>query len=243
METKEELLAKLRNAVSILSQLSNIQQRLNKVRSQYRKTSPNKKMGVLSILCIGFVAFISVNITLLVSADFKMLVILGCVSAVLIGLTFGFFKFINVVRNSDINSRNQVIIKNNENLKIQEQAILNELKPVQEAYQEYLSSWYPANYCSVDAAEFFYNTISNYRADTLKEAINLYEITLHQRRIESNQQESLKQQKLNNLLAVGSLVMQGAALGEMSRQNARQTFAAQEANKALNDIRTHLRGY
>ena len=34
METKEELLVNLKDAVSILGQLSNVQQRLNEARSQ-----------------------------------------------------------------------------------------------------------------------------------------------------------------------------------------------------------------
>ncbi len=74
----------------------------------------------------------------------------------------------------------------------------------------------------------------------MKEAINLYETALHQRRVEDTQKQALQQQeqmlqqqKLNNLLSVGSLVMQGAALDEMSRHNATAEFEMQKANRTL----------
>lgn len=85
---------------------------------------------------------------------------------------------------------------------------------MQIAYRERVGYWYLDNYCSVEVVEFFYNAVMNYRAGNLKEAINLYETFLHQRREEDNQKKAIEQQKLNNLLSAGSLMMQGLALGE-----------------------------
>lgn len=143
-------------------------------------------------------------------------------------------------KNEQIEEQNKQIVANNEQLKIQAQNILNELQQVQIVYQERLSSWYPVNYCSVDAVEFFYNAINNYRADNLKEAINLYETHLHQQRVETNQQKALNQQMLGNLLSAGSLVMQGATLSAISNQTASVTSAVSGVNDTLNRIR---RGY
>ena len=140
------------------------------------------------------------------------------------------------MRNKKINADNEQIVANNKRLQAKEQEILDNLKQLQESYRQYVGSWYPENYCYVEAAEFFYNTIKNYRADSLKEAINLYEVTLHQRRVEDNQKQSIKQQKLNNLLSVGSIVMQGAQLGEMSRHNANVEFQMKNIHNRLNGL-------
>jgi len=157
--------------------------------------------------------------------------------------TAGFYAvmtFYYKAKNKKITADNEQIVENNQRLKVKEQEVIDNIQQLQESYRQYVSSWYPENYCYVDAAEFFYNTIKNYRADTLKEAINLYETTLHQQRIENNQKQSIKQQKLNNLLSVGSIIMQGAQLGEMSRHNANVEFQMQQSNRNLSDIKSKL---
>lgn len=126
---------------------------------------------------------------------------------------------------------------------MQEQNTLNELQQLQNVYRERISPWYPIDYCSIDTAEFLYNAINNYRADSLKEAINLYETTFHQQRVESNQKQALRQQTLSNLLSAGSLVMQGATLGAINSQTSainNQTASVNNVNDTLNRIR---RGY
>ena len=161
-------------------------------------------------------------------------------TAVLLALCVLIIKGYYISKNKKIDTTNETIVKSNKTIQVQEQAVLNDLQQVQTVYRERVGYWYPDNYCSVEAVEFFYNVIQNYRADNLKEAINLYETTLHQRRVEDNQKQAVRQQKLNNLLSVGSLVMQGAALGEMKQQNIRQNFAMQDVNRSLDDIRSRL---
>lgn len=233
METREELLSGLNDAVSIFRQLSNIQQRLSQVRSQYRNVRPNKSMKtwiiIIAVLGVGecILNLTKVNIWGLIFAVLKTVV------------AYFVVKVIYNTMNKKIDRENEQINTNNGALQVQEQEVINDLQQVQIAYREKVSSWYPEKYCFVEAAEFFCDAIKNYRADSIKEAINLYENTLHQRRVEDNQKQAIKQQKLNNLLAVGSLAMQGAQLGEMSRQSA----AMNESNKTLRDIHSQLRGY
>lgn len=234
MNTREELLSGLNDAVSIIRQLSNIQTRLNQVRGQYKSIIQNKKMGKLAKLILIF---------LILNCVYNLVrfniwgIIIGAIE---FGLAYVIINFVYKKMNEKIDADNQRIIAENENVKAQEQAVLNELQNVQIAYRERISSWYPDNYCSVEAVEFFYNAVMNYRADNLKEAINLYETFLHQRRVEANQKKAVEQQKLNNLLSAGSLMMQGLALGEQSRHNATAEFEMQRANRALNDIQTRL---
>lgn len=234
MQTREELLSGLNDAVSIIRQLSNIQTRLNQVRGQYKSILQNKKMGKLA-------KFILIFLILNCVYNLVLFNIWGIIiGAVELGVAYVIIKFVYKKMNEKIDTDNQRIVAENENVKAQEQAVLNELQKVQIAYRERVSSWYPDNYCSVEAVEFFYNAVMNYRADNLKEAINLYETFLHQRRVEANQKKAVEQQKLNNLLSAGSLMMQGLALGEQSRHNATAEFEMQRANRALNDIQTRL---
>lgn len=222
METREELLNRLSNAVSIINNLSGIQQRLNNVRSQYKAHEPSTKRKKRATYMIIFFLIIFAG-----TCWGNIGVIIGAVGG-FVGKKY-YYKH-----------KNGIIDQANEELKKREQAVITELQSVQALYHEQLSTWYPDNYCSVDAVEFFYNVIKNQRADTLKEAINLYETTLHQKRVEQNQQQAIQQQKLNNLLAVGNLAVQGMALGEQKRHNAAQEFASQTANRTLNDIRNRL---
>lgn len=245
METREELLNGLNDAVNLLRQFVNDQQQLNKIRSQYRKTIPNlswKKMR------IAYIVFVVVYLYIYASTISSFLPSYSFIPYIIIVLVVYFgMKSYCKIKNKSIDKQNEQIRTTNETAKVQEQQVVNEIEQIQQAYHDRVSWWYPGDYCSVDAAEFFYNAIKNYRADSIKEAINLYENTLHQRRMERNQKQAIaqaeKQRKLNNLLAIGSIVMQGAALGEMSRHNAKSELAAKEANDTLSDIRSHLRGY
>lgn len=238
METREELLEGLSNAVSIMGQFSNAQQQLDGIRSQYRSTRANVKWGKLAKTVFTF--WIICCVVGLFVAE-KNVIIFNVVQYVV--YTAGFYAvmtFYYKAKNKKITADNEQIVENNQRLKVKEQEVIDNIQQLQESYRQYVSSWYPENYCYVDAAEFFYNTIKNYRADTLKEAINLYETTLHQQRIENNQKQSIKQQKLNNLLSVGSIIMQGAQLGEMSRHNANVEFQMQQSNRNLSDIKSKL---
>lgn len=234
MQTREELLSGLNDARSIIRQLANIRTKLNQVRGQYKAISPNKKMGKLAKVILIFMILNCVyNLV-------RLNIVGAIIGAIELCVAYVIIKFIYKKMNEKIDMDNQRIVAENENVKSQEQVVLNELQKVQIAYRERVSSWYPDNYYSVEAVEFIYNAVMNYRADNLKEAINLYETFLHQRRVEVNQKKAVEQQKLNNLLSAGSLMMQGLALGEQSRHNATAEFEMQRANRALNDIQTRL---
>lgn len=185
MQTRDELLNGLGEAVNIIRQLANIQQRLETVRSQYRNTKPLKKFSLIGKIIIIFWIIMSF-LVYKENPEIVMLVGVLCMFAL---PNFLFFFFRKKRKNGKIVEENKQIVANNEKLRIQEQNVLNELQQIQIVYQERLSHWYPIDYCSVQAVEFFYNAINNYRADNLKEAINLYETTMHQQRVESNQKK------------------------------------------------------
>ena len=238
MEEKEELLTKLKDAVSIFGQLSNVQQKLNQARGQYKKLKANKKFPKRAKFLMVMFGFWGIILMFVDEEANKFSELFSLIIA--IGIIYAFYKGINILKNRSIDKYNKNANEVNAAAHAQEQAALNELQRLQALYRERLASWYPDSYCSLDAAEFFYNVISNYRADNLKEAINLYETTLHQRRVEDNQQQALKQQKLNNLLAIGNIAMQGATLGAINNQSASMQNAINQNTDAIRDLRNKL---
>lgn len=192
---------------------------------------PNKKIGKLLkgllVLCVisCIMMLLQMNIWGLITGIIQ--VAIGCFVV----------KFIYKKINEKIDADNQQMVAENEQVKAQEQSVINDLQKVQVAYRQRVSYWYPDNYCSVDTVEFFHNAVKNYRADSLKEAINLYETALHQRRVEDTQKQALNEQRFANM---ANLVMQGVALGEMKRHNTTAELELQRANRTLNDIQTRL---
>ncbi|BDR53683.1 hypothetical protein KIM372_15900 [Bombiscardovia nodaiensis] len=96
-------------------------------------------------------------------------------------------------------------------------------------FSRQISPWYPADYLTSEAANFFANAVSNGRADTVKEMVNLYEVTLHQQRMENLQQQQLNAQRMGNIIN---------AVGHMNTANAvdRNTQAVREGNSRLGTI-------
>ena len=69
--------------------------------------------------------------------------------------------------NAKIEAENAVIIK-------QAKALANEIEQIQALANQRLLTWYPRDYCYSQAVRYFISTVENYRADTMKEAVNLY---------------------------------------------------------------------
>ena len=234
MNTREELLSGLNDAVGLIGQLGNIQGRLNQVRGWYKNPNPHKKVPKILIVFLVIYIIVPIGASIYVGDLNIQDVIFILIKPAIIYLVA---RFICKKLNVGVDKRNEEIAAENEMVKEQEQTVLNNLNNVRREYRERVGYWYPENYCTLDAAEFFLDAVKNYRADNIKEAINLYETTLHQRRLEANQQQAMKEQRFAN---VANLIMQGAALGEMSRHNAATEFQMGETNRVLSDIQTRL---
>ena len=157
-------------------------------------------------------------------------------------------KFIKINESDeDIDRANQKIAEENRqideyNMSIDRQvAELNkQLREVQQAYRERVLSWYPPNYCYIEAAEFFLNAVINRRADTIKECVNLYETTLHQQRVEANQQAMQNKMDLNNLMTAGSLILEGKILKETRTTNSKLDSINSNISQAASSINANI---
>lgn len=119
-----------------------------------------------------------------------------------LAVVYGVLKLINVMKNKDVTANNEKIMANNQWLSNQEQGVLQEIEQIQNVYNERIAPWYPEKYSYLDAAQFFYDAVNNYRADNMKELINIYETAMHQQRMEEGQKEAIKQQKIGNFIGI-----------------------------------------
>lgn len=164
--------------------------------------------------------------------------------AVAVTIAIFFCKKVVARLNGNIREKNIAVINENQKIAAYNQSIRQEaeninrrLREIQLEYQNTVMTWYPPNYCYIEAVEFFLDCVTNYRADTLKEAINLYEEYLHRERVERNQEAMLKKQDLNNLLTLGSVIMQGQVLNAV-QQN---TAAVHETTAAVHGVAAEVK--
>ena len=97
---------------------------------------------------------------------------------------------------------------------------------MQQRWAAEVAPWYPMDYDSIDAVDFFLAAVRNHRASTVQEMVNLYETERHQRRMEQGQQQILNQQRIGNMLQLGNLFMQGQILSQAQQINANTASAS-----------------
>lgn len=101
-----------------------------------------------------------------------------------------------------------------------------EIFTTQQRWAAEVAPWYPMDYDSIDAVDFFLTAVRNHRASTVQEMVNLYETERHQRRMEQGQQQILQQQRIGNMLQLGNLFMQGQILNQAQQINANTASAS-----------------
>ena len=88
-------------------------------------------------------------------------------------------------------------------IKVTEKAMV-ELKKISTETEEFNAKhghfldFLPAKYHNIEAISFMLEAVSNLRADTLKEVINLYEEELHHRNLERIAENNMRMQQLQN---------------------------------------------
>lgn len=264
MESRERLIEGLQNALNLMTGITQLQNKRVAIRTQYTpyynlktfdagKSMKVKAGGIGSVIGLFLASTMVWNY---IAEIFWLLFRIEVIAVILAWVTvfgLGIFAvyFVQKLHNAYIKKKNEriceenkKIIKINEPILEAEKRVIEEINNVQMRYCQEVAPWYPGNYCYIEAAAFFLNAIRNYRADNLKEAINLYEDTRHnnrmeqaQQRIINNQQAMIQQQKLNNVLAMGQIVMQAgiqnAIVGNTHAVN-RNTSAVYDNTQAVN---------
>ena len=142
-------------------------------------------------------------------------------------------------QNQAIRARNAEIINGQTALRQQEEYAVNEFNRIKAELNSMIQGWYPQAYLDSESAKFFLHLVENYRANTMQEAVNLWEEEKYRRKIEDAQREMIeeqrrmvKQQQLTNMLAAANLAVGLANLDAINSN----TAAIHAEGKALRNI-------
>lgn len=187
--------------------------------------------GILALYTVSYLCFVIlyksyVNIILIVVfATVATVAILATVKA----------------KNQKIDEYNTEVDENNAHLQMQYSQTVQQLERLKKELFNKTSTWYPREYYTQDAVNFFVSAVENYRADTVKEVVNLYEKSEHYRRMEAGQnammqnqqrmleaqermlagqQAELQQLKFANALNIANFVMNMRAVDSIDRNTA-----------------------
>lgn len=276
IQTREGLISGLKNAIRLMNQAAALKERSAETiqKQVFSKTTYKEITGAVKAIFTAAVGILSFLISRKIFSIFNLALlnhygstawmplpvqliyyVLSVVMPIAIAVIIAVFFCKNIIvkhnkkiqaKNITIMNENQKIAAYNQSIRQAAEAINCKLREIQLEYQNTVMTWYPVNYCYIEAAEFFLDCVINYRADALKEAINLYEEYLHRERVERNQEEMLKNQQsimkkqdLNNLLTLGSIIMQGQVLSAVQQNTAAvhgTTAAVKENTEAVRGL-------
>lgn len=169
----------------------------------------------------------------------------------------------------------KVIKKKNEKIEIDNAKIAEYNNSVQRDYDETVEKlnlmknelydqtayWYPKDYYSLEAVDFFLASIQNYKADSIKEMVLLFDETQYKNEMLSsqraiaamsqqqiiNQNEMNKQLKFANILNIANLALNFSTIGAI-KENTEAVFsntvatksAAMSINKNVNNAANNI---
>ena len=123
----------------------------------------------------------------------------------------------------EVETFNKTIEQRNAERRKKISALESELDPIYIRWDKEASSWYPEDYKTLEAVEFFIKKLKNYQAETKAEVINLYDEYSHRENLENLQQEAIANQ-----------------LEAQYRHELRMQGFQQELQQGLNDVRENL---
>ena len=156
-------------------------------------------------------------------------------------------------QNAQIQAQNQQIMQQNEMIQNRRREMYNSYLAMKDELLRNTQSWYPPNYYSQDAVTFFITAIQNFRADNLKEAINLYETTEQHKKLleyQAKQDEKLQDMLRSNQRQEAQLafnnVLSGINLFQTQQMNEHLSNISQDTNvisQAASDLHKKVMGY
>ena len=186
-----------------------------------------KKSLLRKLALILFVCTVLSSVMVIISNPFTL--VLFAIDAVVTSIIV---KKIIGKQNEKIDVFNEQVEAENAKLHQQYDQTVTALNTYRKELAVQSEGWYPPSYCSIDAVNFFIEAVENYRVDTVKEMVNLYEKSEHYRRMEkaqkdlvagqekiiAGQKETIAQLKFANVMHIMNLSMQ-AQTQDMIREN------------------------
>ena len=122
----------------------------------------------------------------------------GALGIIVFLAVIGIEVFFIVRKNQKIAAANQDIAVNNEQVRAKRKALYDQYSAFQQELRTHAPNWFPPDYYSIEAVDFFLHSIRNGRADSVKEMVNLFEATSQHREMIAYQGEQAK--RLNQLV-------------------------------------------
>ena len=240
LEEQEDLVARVSLARNLMHRVVSLQEHMNELSTQYAEAKEKRKKRPILYAVGGFlVAFWLVTSTPLrmvtglltvpfyngdYDASVRLLNIVNLIVSAIVGVVL--YRAIAAAADKNLERMNAAIDQNNAQVETNNQSVTQGIEQTKEnifaAQQRWateVAPWYPVDYQSVDAVDFFYSAVRNHRATTVQEMVNLYETEMHQRRMEQGQQAMINQQSIGNMLQLGNLFMQGQILNQAQQIN------------------------
>lgn len=193
-------------------------------KSEKKRKERLRKLSVVSfgiyMIWVLFVVFTSGTVLLII---FNLLMIAASIYLVV--------KLVKK-KNQKIEEENKQTAEYNARVQQEYDETVEQLNQLKNDLYTQSGYWYPKDYYSLEAATFFLSAVENYKADTIKEIVLLFDDTQYknemlnsQRAIQQmseqqliNQGEMIKQLKFANVLNVANLALNVSTLGAI-RQN------------------------
>ncbi len=106
--------------------------------------------------------------------------------------------FLIAMKNKKISASNQNAAVNNEQVQAKRKVLHDQYNALQRELLNHAPDWFPPDYYSVEAVDFFLHAIRNGRADSVKEMVNLFESSNQHKEMVAYQKEQTK--RLNQLI-------------------------------------------
>jgi len=256
METRLELAHFFQGAANLLHKMDALENQRGQIRNSFLPTEggykriwegmyPIGRKFLVFIACCAVVGFIQ-------SAGQGLLQYLYLwfgMPVELVGLFWSALEILLIVilfslevkrKNNAIRKKNQANAdrleankRYNEQLRQQDQALIRQVLDIYSQYnREYLGS-IPGKYAyDTQAVDFFASAFFDGRADSLKEAINLYEQELFNRRIEQKMDAEMRRNELHRLFMENQAMMQTQAAQNAEAAAYRTEQSARNAEAA-----------
>lgn len=139
-------------------------------------------------------------------------------------------------KNLEIDQYNKNVEESNALIQQQRAELHDQYQKYQQELTENTAGWYPPDYYSLDACEFFLQAVRNFRAENIKEAVNLFEQTEEQKKMLEYQRQ--QNQKLNQVIN-GQQEMAGQ-LRFANMMNVLSYFQLGAMNANINAMNTNI---
>ncbi len=153
-------------------------------------------------------------------------------------------------KNEQVEIHNAAINMHNSEVQSRYDEVTARLRRLKDEMFGQTSSWYPKSYYSLNSVNFFIDAVENFRADTVKEMVNLIEATKAQEemiKIQNEMNNNLKQQTLNqekinrqlqyaNVLNIANLFLQAGTQASIDANTAAVMDNTDTAKKIYNGM-------